>query len=36
VFGELGVFEDKIRDYGFNANKFGNPDQINKAEKDID
>jgi len=30
------VFEDKIDDYGFNATKFGNPDQINKAERDID
>jgi len=36
VFGELKVFEDKIVDYGDNAIKFGNPDQINKAEKDID
>jgi len=36
VFGELKVFEDKIEDYGFNAKQFGNPDQINKAERDID
>jgi hypothetical protein len=36
VFGELGVFEEKIEDYGFNASKFNNPDQINKAERDID
>jgi len=36
VFGELKVFEDKIEDYGFNAAKFGYPDQINKAERDID
>jgi dynein heavy chain, axonemal len=36
VFGELKVFEDKIKDYGFNATKFGNPDHINKAERDID
>jgi tRNA uridine 5-carbamoylmethylation protein Kti12 len=26
VFGELKIFEDKILDYGDNANKFGNPD----------
>jgi len=26
VFGELHIFEEKINDYGFNANKFGNPD----------
>jgi len=36
VFSELKVFEDKIVDYGQNAIKFGNPDQINKAERDID
>jgi hypothetical protein len=36
VFGELKVFEDKIVDYGENAVKFGHPDQINKAERDID
>ena len=36
VFGELKVFEDKIVDYGDNAMKFGAPDQINKAERDID
>jgi hypothetical protein len=36
VFGELKVFEDKIVDFGENAVKFGNPDQIQKAEKDID
>jgi len=36
VFGELKVFEDKIDDYGFNATKFGNPDQISKAIRDID
>jgi dynein heavy chain len=36
VFGELKVFEDKIVDFGENAVKFGHPDQINKAEKDIE
>jgi len=36
VFGELKVFEDKIDDYGFNSAKFGLPEQINKAERDID
>lgn len=36
VFGELTVFEDKIADFGENAIKFGNPDLINKATKDID
>jgi len=36
VFDELKVFEDKIDDYGDNAKKFGNPDLINKAIKDID
>ena len=36
VFGELKVFEDKIEDFGDNAKKFGNPDLINKAIKDIE
>jgi dynein heavy chain len=36
VFDELKVFEDKIEDYGDNAKKFGNPDLINKAVKDIE
>jgi hypothetical protein len=36
VFGELKVFEDKIVDFGENAVKFDRPDQINKAEKDIE
>lgn len=36
VFDELKVFEDKIEDYGDNARKFGNPDLINKAIKDIE
>ena len=36
VFGELKIFEDKIVDFGENAVKFGHPDQINKAEKDIE
>ena len=36
VFDELKVFEDKIEDYGDNADKFGQPDMINKAIKDIE
>jgi len=36
VFGELKVFEEKIADYGENAEKFGNPELIVKANKDID
>jgi len=36
VFDELKVFEDKIDDYGDNAKKFGNPDLINKAIKDVE
>lgn len=36
VFDELKVFEDKILDYGDNAKKFGNPDLINKAIKDVE
>jgi len=36
VFGELKVFEDKIVDFGENAVKFGHPEMINKAEKDIE
>jgi len=36
VFGELHVFEEKIIDYGGNAEKFGNPELIGKANKDID
>ena len=36
VFDELKVFEDKIEDYGGNAKKFGTPDMINKAIKDIE
>lgn len=36
VFDELKVFEDKIEDYGDNAFKFGVPDLINKAVKDIE
>ena len=36
VFGELKVFEDKIIDFGENAVKFGHPEMINKAEKDIE
>jgi dynein heavy chain len=36
VFVELKVFEEKIADYGDNARKFGNPDLIQKAIKDIE
>jgi len=36
VFDELKSFEDQITDYGENAAKFGQPDQISKAVKDID
>jgi hypothetical protein len=35
VFDELQVFENKIKDYGENAAKFGNPELIQKAIKDI-
>jgi len=36
VFSELTIFEDNIKDYGGNAEKFGVPDMILKAEKDIE
>jgi len=36
VFGELGGFEEKIRDYGDNAVKFGNPDLIQNSVKMIE
>ena len=36
VFDELKSFEDQIADYGDNAAKFGQPDQILKAVKDIE
>jgi dynein heavy chain len=36
VFGELKVFENNIQDYGGNCAKFGNPNQIEKAVKDIE
>ena len=36
VFDELKVFENRIEDYGDNAKKFGNPDLINKAIKDVE
>jgi len=36
VFDELKTFEDQIKDYGDNARKFGNPELINKAIKDIE
>lgn len=36
VFDELHEFEEKIADYGDNAFKFGKPDLINKAVKDIE
>lgn len=36
VFGELKQYEDKITDFGENAAKFGNPQKIEKAIRDID
>ena len=36
VFDELTMFENDIKDFGFNAEKFGQPDLINKAVKDIE
>lgn len=36
VFDELKIFEDKIDDYGNNAQKFGDGDLIQKAVKDIE
>jgi len=36
VFDELAVFEEKIKDYGENAKKFGKPEIIHKAIKDVD
>jgi hypothetical protein len=36
VFDELKTFEDQIADYGSNAAKFGSPNQIDKATKDIE
>lgn len=33
---ELTDFDDRILDYGSNAQKFGNPELINKAEKDLE
>lgn len=36
VFGELNVYEEKIVDFGDNAGKFGHPNQIDKAVRDID
>ena len=36
VFDELTMFEDDIKDFGFSAEKFGQPDLINKAVKDIE
>jgi dynein heavy chain len=36
VFEELKEFEDKIADFGDNAFKFGKPELINKAVKDIE
>jgi hypothetical protein len=36
VFDELTTFEEQIKDFGFNAEKFGQPDLINKAVKDIE
>lgn len=36
VFDELHEFETKISDFGENAEKFGKPEMIQKAVKDID
>jgi len=36
VFAELKTFEEQIADFGENAMKFGNPDLIQKAVKDIE
>jgi dynein heavy chain len=36
VFDELKSFENQIDDYGDNASKFGQPDKIDKAVKDIE
>ena len=33
---EIKVFEDKIVDYGYNANKFGSPDLITNSIKQVD
>ena len=36
VFDELKTFEDQIADFGSNAAKFGNPEQIQKSTHDIE
>jgi dynein heavy chain len=36
VFGELTIFEEKIKDYGDNAEKFGNKDLISNSVKMVD
>jgi hypothetical protein len=36
VFDELATFENQIADFGENADKFGEPDLIIKATKDIE
>jgi hypothetical protein len=36
VFDELKSFENQIVDLGDNATKFGHPDKIDKAVKDIE
>jgi dynein heavy chain len=36
VGDELKVFDDKITDYGYNASKFGNPDQITNSIKAVE
>jgi hypothetical protein len=36
VFGELKHFEDLIADYGENSAKFGKPELIGKAVKDVE
>lgn len=36
VFGELFEFESAIQDFGDNSTKFGKPELINKAVKDVE
>jgi hypothetical protein len=33
---EIAVFDQKIIDYGYNANKFGNPDLITTSVKQVE
>jgi chromosome segregation ATPase len=36
VFAEIADFQQKIKDYGFVAEKFGNPNLIDNAQKQVD